>query len=128
MSTRKIVAVALLAGASVALSSAQPAQQSSPKRTLVRAGHVLDVKTGKLLDGADHRGGRRHHLVGGADRSSVAAQPGDKVIDLGGMTVMPGLIDVHTHLTMNPDFDPYRELTRRTPKRPSTAWPMRARR
>jgi imidazolonepropionase-like amidohydrolase len=27
------------------------------------------------------------------------------------MTVLPGLIDVHTHLTMNTDFDPYRELT-----------------
>jgi hypothetical protein len=25
--------------------------------------------------------------------------------------VLPGLIDVHTHLTGNPDFDPYRELT-----------------
>jgi imidazolonepropionase-like amidohydrolase len=33
------------------------------------------------------------------------------VVDLGGMTVLPGLIDVHTHLTMNTDFDPYRELT-----------------
>ncbi len=33
------------------------------------------------------------------------------MVDLGGMTVMPGLIDVHTHLTGNPDFDPYRELT-----------------
>ncbi len=33
------------------------------------------------------------------------------VVDLGGMTVMPGLIDVHTHLTMNTDFDPYKELT-----------------
>ena len=27
------------------------------------------------------------------------------------MTVLPGLIDVHTHLTGDPDFDPYRELT-----------------
>ncbi len=27
------------------------------------------------------------------------------------MTVMPGLIDVHTHLTMNTDFDPFREVT-----------------
>jgi imidazolonepropionase-like amidohydrolase len=26
------------------------------------------------------------------------------------MTVLPGLIDVHTHLTMNTDFDPYLEL------------------
>ncbi len=42
--------------------------------------------------------------------ASVIAGPGDVVVNLGGMTVMPGLIDVHTHLTMNPDFDPYREL------------------
>ena len=27
------------------------------------------------------------------------------------MTVLPGLIDVHTHLTMNTDFDPFREVT-----------------
>ena len=46
-----------------------------------------------------------------APTASVVAQPDDKVVDLGGETVMPGLIDVHTHLTMNPDFDPYRELT-----------------
>ena len=38
-------------------------------------------------------------------------QPDDTVVDLGGMTVMPGLIDVHTHLTMNTDFDPFREVT-----------------
>ena len=33
------------------------------------------------------------------------------MIDLGNMTVLPGLIDVHTHLREIPDFDPYRELT-----------------
>ena len=27
------------------------------------------------------------------------------------MTVMPGLIDVHTHLTMDTNFDPYHELS-----------------
>src|SRR5208337_2633665 len=43
--------------------------------------------------------------------AGVEAQAGDVVVDLGGLTVLPGLIDVHTHLTMNSDFDPYRELT-----------------
>jgi imidazolonepropionase-like amidohydrolase len=82
----------------------------SAKRTLVRAGHVLDVKTGKLSDA------QTIVVVGDtiqsiAPSASVTAQPDDTVIDLGSMTVMPGMIDVHTHLTGNPDFDPYRELT-----------------
>ena len=32
-----------------------------------------------------------------APTASVSAGAGDAVVDLGGMTVMPGLIDVHTH-------------------------------
>jgi imidazolonepropionase-like amidohydrolase len=89
---------------------AQPAANPAAKRTLVRAGHLLDVKTGTLLD-------TQTIVVAGdtiqsiAPTASVAAHPGDTVIDLGSLTVLPGLIDVHTHLTMNPDFDPYRELT-----------------
>src|SRR5215469_8855868 len=91
-------------------SSAQANPPAGANRTLVKAGHVLDVKKGKLTDA------QTIVVVGEtiqsiAPNSSVAAQPGDTIIDLGGMTVLPGLIDVHTHLTMNPDFDPYRELT-----------------
>ncbi len=90
--------------------SAQSNPAAGTKRTLIKAGHVLDVKTGKLADG------QIIVVVGDMIQSigpsaSVSSQPGDTVIDLGGMTVLPGLIDVHTHLTMNPDFDPYRELT-----------------
>lgn len=80
------------------------------KRTLVRAGHVLDVKTGKVSD-------TQTIVVAGDTIQSIVpsgsapVQPGDKIVDLGDMTVMPGLIDVHTHITFNPDFDPYHELT-----------------
>jgi imidazolonepropionase-like amidohydrolase len=99
----------LLAVAAVSLSS-QPASPPTAKRTLVRAGHLLDVKTGKLLDA------QTLVVVGDtiqsiAPTATVAAQPADAVVDLTGFTVLPGLIDVHTHLTGNPDFDPYRELT-----------------
>jgi imidazolonepropionase-like amidohydrolase len=83
--------------------------QSPAHRTLIRAGHLLDVRSGKLADA------ETIVVVGDAIQSiapsiSIQAQPGDTVIELDSMTVLPGLIDVHTHLTSNPDFDPYREL------------------
>lgn len=78
-------------------------------RTLVRAGRLLDVKTGRIADA------QTIVVVGDSIRAiaptaTVPVQAGDTVIDLGGMTVLPGLIDVHTHLTMNTDFDPYHEV------------------
>ncbi len=88
----------------------QAAKPPAASRTLVRAGHLLDVKTGKILDG-------QTIVVTGDTISSVApssavpTEPGDTVIDLGDRTAMPGLIDVHTHITGEPNFDPYFELT-----------------
>src|SRR5262249_21255474 len=88
----------------------QAATPSTGSRTLVRAGHLLDVKSGRLPDS-------QTIVVSGDTISSVAAtssvptQPGDTVVDLGEMTVLPGLIDVHTHITGEPNFDPYFELS-----------------
>ena len=100
------VAFALLSITLPAVGQAAPAEV----RTLIRAGSVLDVHTGKETPAQT--------IVVVGDRISaivptaqVTARAGDKVIDLGNSTVLPGLADVHTHLTMTTNFDPYFELT-----------------
>ena len=111
MLLRKQLTIALsLAMSAAAHTFFASAQASGGKRTLIKAGHVLDVKTGKVADA------QTIVVVGDAIQSiassaSVSSQPGDTVVDLSKMTVMPGLIDVHTHLTMNTDFDPFHEVT-----------------
>src|SRR5579871_3986323 len=111
MITRHLRAAALSLVTTVLVPLAFSQQQSAPapKRTLVRAGHLLDVKTGRSADA------QTLVIVGDmiqaiAPTVSTPVQPGDTVVDLENLTVLPGLIDVHTHLTMNTDFDPYREL------------------
>ena len=86
------------------------AQAATPSRTLVRAGHLLDVHTGKTLD-AQTLVISGDRIVSIAPTASTPPSSGDAVIDLGTLTVLPGLIDVHTHLTSNPDFDPFKEVT-----------------
>ncbi len=84
------------------------AQQA--QRTLLRAGHVIDVHTGN--EAADQTiiiTGDKITAI--AATASTPAHAGDKEVDLRGLTVLPGMIDAHTHLTMNTEFDPYAELT-----------------
>jgi len=83
---------------SFAVAQANPAN----KRTIVHAGKLLDVKTGKtLVDQAIVIEGDKIVSIGPA---SKAPTEGAAVIDLPAATVLPGLIDAHTHLTMNPSF------------------------
>ena len=93
----------------MSLSGAAFAQAPTTGRTLVRAGHLLDVHSGKLLD-AQTIVVQGETIQSIAPTASVTAQAGDTVVDLGSETVLPGLIDVHTHITSNPEFDPYKEL------------------
>jgi imidazolonepropionase-like amidohydrolase len=85
-------------------------ESPAASRILIRAGHVLDIRSGN--ETAD-----RTIIVTGGAISGIAAtnttpkNAQDREIDLRGMTVLPGLIDVHTHMTMDTNFDPYHELS-----------------
>ncbi|MGE5084259.1 MAG: amidohydrolase family protein [Acidobacteriota bacterium] len=90
------VAVLLLCGAGRATAQA-------PHHLAVHAGHLLDVKSGKTLN--DQTLVVEDGKIVSSGASAEAKIPNDAVrIELPNATVLPGLIDTHTHLTMDPKF------------------------
>lgn len=104
-----IVALAAPAASSRAQSGAAPG--AAKKRVMLRAAHVIEPRSGKRFDNA-------MIVVDGEKITSVTAggtaPAGVPVLDLGDVTVLPGLIDVHTHLS-GESHDYYTDLFRRSP-------------
>jgi imidazolonepropionase-like amidohydrolase len=76
------------------------AQAQAPKRTVIRPSRILDVRTGELrANQAVVIEGEKITQV--APSSEVKAGAGDATIDLPDATLLPGLIDMHTHLTFD---------------------------
>ncbi len=83
---------------------------AAPGRILIRAGHVLDIRTG--AEKADQTIVVSGNLITAISATAATPKlPQDREIDLGTLTLLPGLIDVHTHLTSDTNYDPYHELS-----------------
>ena len=105
---RRKLSLALPLAAAVTVAALVPtqAQQSKsasppPKRIAIRAGHLIDGRSEKALDNV---------LIVIEDDKIVSVTPGGsaragvETLDLSKSTVLPGLIDVHTHVLLNGDI------------------------
>ncbi|BCS34844.1 amidohydrolase [Luteitalea sp. TBR-22] len=94
------VALAAVAACAAALSALSPtplrAQSAEAPLTVIKAARMLDVRAGRVVDAPVIT------VQGGTITAVGGAVPaGARVIDLGDVTLAPGLIDLHTHITMD---------------------------
>lgn len=75
----------------------------------IRAGHLFDSRAGQLL-AARVVLLRDDRIVAVGAPADVSIPAGARVIDLGDATLLPGLIDAHTHMFNNPRPGVTREL------------------
>ena len=92
---------------------AQP-QAEAAQTIIIRAGKLFDPAAGRVLN---HpvvviRGNKIESVSYG----TTVPVSGAKLIDLGEATLLPGFIDVHTHLTMNAGGGGYESLGISTPR------------
>ncbi len=105
-----VVATVLIARPAL---SQTPVAAPAATHVVIRAGRLLDVKSGRVLTNQQIViDGERIASVGPAGASPAGAQ----VIELPNATVLPGLIDAHTHITMDNSALGYAELGISTPR------------
>lgn len=96
MHTRRLLIALLLAAVATAPPPSASAQDTAT--TVLRAAAMLDVESGEILRDAAVviRDGR---IVASGRAGTLELPAGAPVVDLGEMTMLPGLIDAHVHLT-----------------------------
>jgi len=101
----------LLASASLfalSVSSAVAHAQAGDTITVLTAERMFDARTGRMILSPVVlvRGGRIVSVQSGGTIPAGAA----KVVNLPGMTLLPGLIDMHTHIDSDPSYGGYNSL------------------
>src|SRR4051812_20692784 len=97
----------LIALAAFLCAAAASARDSAPAVIAVRAARMIDGRGDRVIAPAVVLVQDGKITAAGA---SVAIPAGARVIDLGGATLLPGLIDAHDHLTSDPRLHGYRSL------------------
>jgi imidazolonepropionase-like amidohydrolase len=105
MKTQAFVLGAILALCPPRIHAQSQTASHSPGSILVKAGKLLDVRSGRYVENpAVWIEDDRIKEVGRDSEVQAHAPRETKVIDLGRATILPGLIDCHTHIMAR--FDP----------------------
>jgi imidazolonepropionase-like amidohydrolase len=113
------IAIALLAGSLSLPAFAQAtANAASTAPIVLHAARLLDIENGKIVSPGEV-------LVEGDQITSAGPSvnhpAGAQVIDLGDVTLMPGLIDAHVHLFLHPGAEDLQTVEESVPQRTITA-------
>ncbi|MGN7917033.1 metal-dependent hydrolase family protein [Lysobacter antibioticus] len=107
---RNRIACSIMALLPLSAADAAQAQDAAapPRELVVTAAKLFDSRSGRLLDNPQVliRDGR----IVEVGRAGDAAPAGARRLDLPGMTLLPGLIDMHTHLDADPTYGGYTSL------------------
>lgn len=85
------------------------AGQAIADDVLITAANMLDVRTGKMLSNP-HILVKDGRIVNVSQKLATNLSSEVKKIDLAGMTILPGLIDMHVHLDSDPTYGGYTSL------------------
>lgn len=108
--TRRPLAAPLVLLAALLAAAPSPLPAQAPPVTVLRAARMLDVRAGRIVSPASLT------VSGGRITAVNAPAPaGAEVVDLGDVTLMPGLIDMHVHLTFAIEGDWVTRAVRETP-------------
>jgi imidazolonepropionase-like amidohydrolase len=112
---RPVAALSIAPLLAVLAAAAAPVAPADPGALVaIRAGRIIDGRGGApIRDGVVLIRGDRIEKVG----ARLPIPEGARLVDLGGATVLPGLIDLHTHLTGEPGIHWEEQLLKETPGR-----------
>jgi len=115
--TKRVFSTAVLLSFFALLLALRTTAQSAPAQPqaiVLHAARLLDIETGKILaPGEVLVQGERIAEVG----ASVTHPSGAQILDLGDVTLMPGLIDAHVHLFLHPGAEDLQTVEESVPQR-----------